>query len=114
MSRETSRKVAIEAFKQRTPRRGIFAVRCTPTGRAWVGASPNLDAARNGLWFSLRSGSHRDAALQAEWQVHGEAAFRFDVLEELERDMLAMDVADALKRKKREWAAKEGAPTLLP
>jgi hypothetical protein len=114
MNSRTSRKAAIEAFKSREPHRGVFAVRCAATGRVWVGSSPDLDAARNGLWFVLRLGTHRDRALQAEWHAHGEAAFSYEVLDDLRPDMLAMDVAGALKQRKREWAAKEGALTLLP
>lgn len=114
MSNTTSRKAAIEAFKQREPHRGIFAVRCTASGRAWVGATPNLEAAHNSTWFMLRLGSHRDAPLQSEWREHGEEAFRFEVLEELAADVQPMLVHDLLKQKKREWAAKEGARTLLP
>lgn len=109
----TSRKAAIEEFKKRQPHRGVFAVRCTATGNTWVGSTPNLGAAHNSTWFTLRLGSHRDAALQAEWREHGEAAFRFDVLEELEADVQPMLVNDLLKQKKREWASKEQARPLL-
>ena len=114
MSTKEARKAAIEAFKNREPHRGVFAVRCSVTGHVWVGASPDVGAARNGLWFMLRLGTHRDRALQAEWRAHGESSFSYEVLEELKADTLAMDVADALKHKKREWASKEGALTLLP
>jgi hypothetical protein len=114
MSARAGRKTAIEAFKNREPHRGVFGVRCIATGHVWVGSSPNLEAAHNGLWFMLRVGTHRDLALQAEWQAHGEGAFRYEVLEELERDVPAVEVVDALKRRKREWIAREGARTLLP
>lgn len=114
MGTTASRKAAIEEFKRRKPRRGVFAVRCDATGRAWVGATPNLEAAHNSLWFMLRLGSHRDAALQSEWRTHGEGAFRYEVLEELDPEILPMSVADTLKQKKQEWALKENAPTLLP
>jgi hypothetical protein len=109
-----ARKRLSDEYKTRPKHRGIFAVRCTPTGRTWVGASPNLDAAKNGLWFTLRIGSARDAALVAEWQAHGEDAFRFEVLEELEDDVPAMLVNDQLLQKKREWAEREQAKILLP
>lgn len=108
------RKAAIAEYKNRKPQRGIFAVRCTATGHSWVGSSPNLDAARNGTWFTLRLGSHRDAALQAEWKAHGETAFAYVVLEELDPDVLPMSVPDLLKQKKRDWALKEQGRTLLP
>lgn len=113
MTSRQARKDAIAEFKQRDPSRGVFAVRCAPTGRVWVGASPNLDAARNSTWFMLRAGSHRERALQDDWNAHGEAAFQFEILETLDPDLLPMSVADALKAKKQEWAARLSAPTLL-
>jgi hypothetical protein len=110
----TDRKAAIDQYKNRKPHRGVFAVRCVATGHVWVGASPNLEAARNGAWFTLRAGSHRDAALQAEWREHGEEAFRYEILEELDEDVLPMTVPDLLKQKKHDWASTEGARILLP
>ena len=109
-----ARKRAIADYKSRKMHRGVFAVRCALTGHVWVGASPNLDAAKNGLWFMLRLGSAREAALLAEWRTHGEDAFTFEVLEELDEDEQPMLVNDLLQSKKREWAAHEGARTLLP
>jgi len=110
----TSRKDAIRDYKQRAPNRGAYAIRCAATERSWVGASTNLDAARNRAWFALRMGNHTDRGLQAEWNTHGEEAFHYEVLEKLEVDVLPMAVTDLLKEKMRDWAARLGAPTLLP
>lgn len=111
---KAGRRRLIDDYKNRKPRRGIFAVRCTVTGHSWVGASPDLDAARNSAWFTLRIGSHRNGSLQAEWRTHGEDAFRYDVLEELEEDVSPLLIKDLLKAKKAEWAAREQAGILLP
>lgn len=108
-----NRKEAIRHYKDHPPERGAFAVRNTVTGHAWVGASLNLDAARNGAFFMLRLGQHRDRALQAAWQAHGEAAFVFDVLETLAADTSAFSIADALKAMKAHWAQRLSAATLL-
>jgi hypothetical protein len=113
-SPKSTRKEAIDEYKARKPHRGIFAVRCEASGRVWVGAAPNLEAAKNGAWFTLRIGSHRDAALQAEWRAHGEDAFRFEVLEELDDDVPAMLLRDVLKEKKASWAQRTGGGVLLP
>jgi hypothetical protein len=43
----------------------------------WVDSSLNLGAAENSLWFSLRIGKHMNQALQAEWETHSKAAFRY-------------------------------------
>jgi len=108
------RKKAIEEYRNRPVHRGVFAVRCLATGRAWVGAAPDLDAAKNGAWFTLRTGSHRDAALQTEWRAHGEDQFRFDVLEEIDPETPQLLLSDVFKAKKAEWARREGALLLLP
>ena len=109
----SSRKDAVREYKERTPRRGVYAIRCQATSRVWVGASTNLGAARNRAWFTLRHGLHQEAALQAEWRTHGEAAFQYDVLDTLEDDVTPMAIPDLLKEKTRDWAARLGAPTLL-
>lgn len=98
-----NRKEAAKAFKARKVPNGIFTIRCRTTGAVWVDSSPNLDAARNGAWFQLRGGLHRDKRLQQEWSVCGEAAFDFEVLETLDHDF---DVAipDILRDRKHKWA----------
>lgn len=108
-----NRKEAIKEYKERKPERGAFAVRCTPTGRAWVGSSPNLTAAKNGIWFTLRSGSHQDRDLQTDWNTHGEAAFEFECLEMFDEELLPMEVKDAMKERKLHWAGQVGARVLL-
>ncbi len=110
----TSRKDAIRAYKERTPNRGVYAVRCQATGQIWVGAAPDLDAAHNRIWFALRMGDQRNRTLQAAWQEHGEATFRYEVLERLADDVPPMAVSDSLKSLTGTWAARLGAPTLLP
>jgi hypothetical protein len=109
MESKAARKEAIQKFKERRTPLGVFAVRCTATGRVWVAASRNLDAAKNGSWFCLRNGSHRDKSLQVAWNAHGEAAFRYEILEKLDEDVHPMAVADLLKEKRGHWIAQLGA-----
>jgi hypothetical protein len=109
MESKAARKEAIREFKERKPTLGVYAVRCTATGRVWVDAFRNLDAARNSAWFSLRNGSHRDKSLQEEWNAHGEAAFQFEILEKLDQDVHPMAVMDLLKQKRSLWIAQLGA-----
>jgi hypothetical protein len=114
MSANQSRREAIKEYKTKKALKGVFAVRCTATGRVWVDSSPNLDAARNGLWFFLRHGNHHDQSLQAEWNTHGEQAFQYEVIEKLDDDLSPMGVKDLLKEKKRHWAGQFNAQTLSP
>jgi hypothetical protein len=112
MQSTAARREAIRKFKEQKPSRGAFAVRCTATDGVWVGSSVNLHAIRNRLWFSLRTGICPDKALQAEWNVHGEDAFQYEILEKLDDDVLPLEVADLLKEKRTRWTAQLGAQPL--
>jgi len=107
------RKQAIKEYKERKPLRGAFAVRCSVTHQSWVGSSPNLNAARNSVWFALRQGLHRDPTLQAAWNAHGEEQFHFEILDELDDDVSRVNLGDILKQKKKHWANELGATMLL-
>jgi hypothetical protein len=112
MTSRELRKAALQNFKDRPPDRGVYAVRCT-NGRVWVGASPNLGAAKNSLWFQLRTRVCRDQGLQESWTAVGEHAFTFEVLERVEEDVASMRVADVLKQMKERHARELGASMLL-
>jgi hypothetical protein len=109
MESKAERKAAAQKFKERKVALGVFAVRCTASGKVWVDASRNLGAAKNGTWFGLRSGGHRDKSLQAEWNAHGEDAFVFEILEELDEDAHPLAIMDLLKEKRNGWIARLGA-----
>ena len=105
------RKEAIKQYKSRAVERGIFAIRCTATGQVWVGSTPNL-ATINGLWFMLRQGNHRNAALQAAWNEHGEQSIVSETLETLDEDVPELAVRDLLKKRKQHWIEQLGAMAL--
>jgi hypothetical protein len=109
-----NRKEAIAEYKNRKTPRGTFAVRFADDGLVFVDAAPDLDAARNRLLFSLRLGGHDNKALQAEWNAHGESAFRYEVLEKIEDDLAPMAWQDLLKDKKKEWINRLGAQAIYP
>ena len=107
-----SRKELIRKYKERKPDRGAFAIRCTTTGKVWVGSTPNLYAAQNRAWFALRLGGHPDKSLQAEWNTQGPEAFKYEVLERLDEDILPIAVADLLKEKQSHWVSRLAAKAL--
>ena len=113
MPSKESRKETIRKFKERKSLLGAYAGRCIATGRVWVGASRNLDATKNGCWFCLRSGSHQDKSLQAEWNAQGESAFQYEILSALDEDVHPLEVDDMLKEQKKSWIARLGAQPLL-
>ena len=112
MDSKADRKEAIRKFKERKSLAGAFAVRCTATGRTWVGSSRNLEATKNGLWFSLRLGNHQEKSLQEEWNAHGENVFQYEIVEKLAEDVSPIEVYDLLKEKRRHWVAHLSADPL--
>ncbi|MEO8027183.1 MAG: GIY-YIG nuclease family protein [Bryobacteraceae bacterium] len=105
MDSNASKKEAIRKFKEQKIPRGIFGVRCTPSGEVWVGFSRNLDASRNSVFFELRLKGHLNKGLQEVWNQHGEDAFTFEVLETLPDDIAPMLLADELKSRRKHWVA---------
>ena len=112
MEAKTDRRKAIQDYKSRKTPRGIFSARVGTSGPAWVGSSPNLDAAQNGLWFQLRLGTHRNRALQEEWLRSGEAAFSFEILEQLDDDVNPLALHDLLKERRAHWLARLNAQSV--
>jgi hypothetical protein len=109
MIAKVDRKEAARQFKERKPSPGIYALRCSATGRAWVDSSPNLDAAQNSQFFQLRQRLHRNKELQAEWNAHGEDSFRFEVLEKLPEDTPSLNLRDVLQERQLFWVAQSPA-----
>ena len=80
------KKELVREYKEQKAVPGIFAVRCAPSAEVWVAKAPDLGKRQAGLWFQLRMGGFPGKSLQAAWNAHGEAAFTFDVLEEVKED----------------------------
>jgi GIY-YIG catalytic domain len=114
MGSNVDKKEAIRKFKEQKVPQGVYAVRCTANGHVWVGSSRNLDATRNRTWFTLRMGNYMDKSLQQEWNLHGEPAFDYEILEKLEDDLSPMAAEDLLKEKAKQWVVKMSANPLLP
>jgi hypothetical protein len=105
-----SRREALRQYKEKKPPVGVFAVRCTATGEAWVGASRNLDQQQNRIWFGLRLGGYPNRLLQARWREHGEAAFAFERLEALnDKDLSPLAVGLMLRNAEQRWRERLGA-----
>ncbi len=107
-----ARKAAVSAYKKREEAVGIYAVRNAATGTVWVGKSLNLDAIENRLWFTLGLGSCTVKSLQLEWDRHGAAAFRLDVLERLEPEELPYIRDALLKERCQHWRTELSAQSV--
>jgi hypothetical protein len=80
---KSRRKELLQQYADRAPPNGVFAVRNSATGEVWVGHSRNLDKQKNGLWVRLKGNSCTSREMQASWTKHGEAAFSYEILEQL-------------------------------
>ncbi len=97
------RRAAIAAYKERKTTAGIFALRCLATGETWVGEALDIDKVQNRLTFSLGSGGHPRALLQAAWKTHGADAFAFEIVERLPEAPSPYARDAALKERRDYW-----------
>ena len=106
------RKAALAAYKEMKSPAGVYAVRCTASGQAWVGKSLDVSKIQNRLWFALRLGGDPNLGLRAAWQAHGAEAFTFEAVE-----ILADDLGPARDRVMKErlayWRETLGAEVLV-
>ena len=84
--RNTVRKAAIAAYRERKPAAGAFAIRSAATGEVWVGTSPDLEKIKNRLWFTLKLGTNPHREMQKAWSDHDGEGFSFEVLEAIAED----------------------------
>ena len=104
------RKELTQGYKERPRALGVYAVRCSASGEAWVSASKTLDKQENSLWFSLDLGSHPNKALQAAYRAHGRAAFSYEPLERFDPEGLsAYEVKNRLAELEGRWREELGA-----
>jgi len=77
----SSRQELKRAYQERPKPAGVFQIVNTVTGKVLLGSSLNLEGPLNAHRFTLTIGSHRNRALQADWNTYGADAFRFAILE---------------------------------
>jgi hypothetical protein len=106
---KADRKAAIAAYKEVKAVAGIYRATCEADGLVWVGESRNLAAQPNSFWFTLRLGSHRNKALQAAFNRHGEAGIAYAEVERLPEEAIIPVQRTMLKEAAANWAAKLGA-----
>ncbi len=76
-----SRKELNREYLERPKVAGVFQVKNIANGKVLLGSSLNLEGVLNGHRFMLRTGSHRNKALQEDWNQYGEDKFVFEILE---------------------------------
>ena len=102
-----SRKDIIREYKERKKTAGVFVIRNTANGRLLLGSSLNIDGPLNKHRFMLQIGSHRNAAMQADWKEFGAEAFVFEILETVEpSDAPGFDMDEELTLIEEIWIEK--------
>jgi hypothetical protein len=91
-------------YKETKTQRGVFRIKNTVNGKAFVKSSMNLKTI-NGQLFQLQQHSHKNSELQAEWDEYGKDAFIIDILEELDESKPIFVLSDALKKLEEKWLA---------
>ncbi|HEY1014916.1 MAG TPA: GIY-YIG nuclease family protein [Herpetosiphonaceae bacterium] len=91
-------------YQQRLKPAGVFQIKNTVSGKVLLGSSLNLEGPLNAHQFMLKIGSHRNQALQRDWNEHGAAAFVFEILDVVkESDEPGFDRAAALAVLEELW-----------
>lgn len=81
---KTNKELA-QAYKLIKPQIGVFQIKNEKNGKVFVGGSTDLRAIWNRNKTELNFGSHRNKALQADWNTFGESHFSFIILSEIEQ-----------------------------
>jgi hypothetical protein len=76
-----SKKELKREYKERPKPAGVFQVKNIASGKVLLGSSLNLEGSLNKHRFMLMSGSHRNKALQQDWNSGEPDSFVFEILE---------------------------------
>lgn len=86
---------------------GVFQIKNKINGKVLLGSSLNLNGALNGHRFTLKINSHRNKALQEDWNQYGEENFMFEILEEVQvREDPNFNLSDELTLLEMIWFEK--------
>jgi group I intron endonuclease len=102
-----SRKELNREYAERPKTAGVFQVKNTANGKLLLGSSLNLEGILNGHRFMLKNGSHRNKALQADWNEYGADNFVFEILEVVQvKDDPNFNLSDELTLLEMIWLEK--------
>ncbi len=102
-----SKKEFKRKYKERKKQAGVFQVKNTANGKILLGSSLNLEGPLNAQKFMLTIGSHRNKALQQEWNKYGPEKFVFEILEVVKvKDDLYFNLSDELTLLEQIWLEK--------
>jgi len=107
MTTPKSRKELQREYLERPKPAGVFQIKNNANGKLLLGSSLNLEGPINGHRFMLRTGSHINKALQADWNTFGEQQFVFEILETVQvKDDPNFNLEDELTLLEQIWIEK--------
>lgn len=102
-----SKKDIKREYKERKKQAGVFQIKNTANGKILLGSSLNLEGPLNAHKFMLTIGSHRNKALQQEWNKYGSEMFVFEILEIVKvKDDPHFNLSDELTLLEQIWLEK--------
>lgn len=72
----------------------IYKITCVATDDFYIGSAVKPKRRRWEHWDALKKKTHHCSALQAAWNIYGEDAFEFELIEEVEDESLLLSIED--------------------
>jgi group I intron endonuclease len=102
-----NKKDLINKYKQTIQPMGIFQIKNLKNGKVFIQSAWDVRAKINSHRFQLKNGSHRNEALQKDFNEFGEENFSFEVLDYLKpKEDLNYDYTEDLKILEAMWQEK--------
>ncbi|PPD57469.1 GIY-YIG nuclease family protein [Dehalogenimonas etheniformans] len=103
-----SKKELINEYKQRKVVGGVFRVVNTKNGKFLLDYATDLQAKQNSFNFMVTTNASFDYKMDKDWKEFGAQAFRFEVLDSLEKkkDQSQKEFIEDLKTLKGMWGEK--------
>lgn len=79
------------AYKQNPPPMGVYQIKNKVNEKILIGSNMNLHGKKNSWQLQLKTGTHSNKELQADWNKYGPDAFAFEVLETLKFEKIPQE-----------------------
>jgi len=99
------RKEIINEYKERKLSGGVYTITNILSGKYLIGHAADLKSVQNRFQFAVTTGLTFHPKLKKEWDVQGNQAFAFEVLEKLEQkpEQSPAEFMDDLKTLEQVW-----------
>src|SRR3954468_10348317 len=99
-----SRKEINQEYQERAKPAGVFQIKNSANGKILLGSSLNLEGPLNSHRFMLKTGAHKNKALQQDWDEFGPDQFVFEILEQVKiKDDPSFNLKDELTLLEQLW-----------